>query len=118
MAQTGGPVIAFAICGTIVLALMTLADSITDKRKEAKIYPRWHKRFRRFRPHWLWRKLQNRWHLWKQLRYLLPAVYIWSVVVYSVWVLLGWIAAVLVGIGLVIMAWCLWRVVEKPIWWD
>lgn len=101
----------------IVLALMTLADSITDKRHSAKAYPEWHALYAKFKPHWLWEKLQNRWHVWKQSRYFSPASYIWLGASCRVWEALGMTAGIVFGACVAIGVLCLWAMVEPPDWW-
>lgn len=108
---------AMIILGAIILMVSAVADSIRDKRADHVVYPGYHKRYRKFKPYWLWRKLQNKWHVWKQVSYMLPAAYIWMVVTvmcYSIAPTIG----VLAGIGLPLAVFGLWGIVSDPVWWD
>lgn len=107
----------FVTLGVIVVLVASVADSIADKRSSQVNYPRWHKRFKFFRPKFIWKPLQNRWHVAKQLRFKLPMAYIYLLVVYAASTIHP-LAAVLLSAGLPIAAYAAWAIIEPPIWWD
>lgn len=94
-----------AIIVAIGLAAV-IADAIRDKRHYGKSYPRWHRQFRRFRPVFIWRKVQNRWHIAKQLGFLAPH----AVIAYGLPI--EYTAIYIIGGALA------WRCVKVPKWWD
>jgi len=72
----------------IVVGLMLVAvacDAWRDKRASHTGYRDWHREYPIFKPQFIWRKVQNRWHIVKQISFLLPHIVILYWVAQQAW---------------------------------
>ena len=102
------------VFGSVIIPIVSLADSIRDKRSSDKSY---RNPFEKFKPYFLWRKFQDKWHIWKQISFILPLSFIWITVI-SVSATISYVLAIVLGVVLIIAAWAVWKIIKSPIWWD
>ena len=101
----------------VVSLLSCYADAIRDKYRSNIEFRRLY-RFPKWVPGFVARKLQDRWHIWKQVGFLLPQAAL-VVVVYSVaadWI--GGVFAFALAVLLAAGGQVVWLVVPKPDHWE
>jgi hypothetical protein len=74
----------FVVC---IMLVCVMCDAYRDKRLSHKGYYSWHKQYKQFKPIFLWRKFQNRWHIAKQISFILPHIIVLCWVAQESWTL-------------------------------